>query len=820
MGVRRSVTRRRPGGFLAAVLLLAALLAGDALGGGGTMTAVAWRRMEAGVAIAVTIEGSIAEYRSFVLDDPPRLVVDLPGLRSRFSGPQQTEVGASGVWRVRHFAHADKVRLVIDIASRPASGHVVKRTPEGLEVLVSGSGAEDSRVAAAAAETAPKKTPDAAKSAAQGEGGILEEVEAGFVDGQVVIHLRAKGAIEEPRMLTADNPPRLVFDIPNLRAPYSGERRIPVRGAKGREVRLLPRPEGMRVMVETERKNREKSSVIRTETGLVLAVGEAEATGRALAPPPPAPAASGQTARPAAERPTAREAAAAALVDRVLEPEDPGTFEIKRFEVSGNTVLSPMVVENTLSPFTGRRRKAEDVEKARDALEKRYHERGYPTVLVNIPEQSVEGGAVRLEVIESRIGRVRVNGNRYFTMEKILKELPSLGEGMILYLPRVQEDLAQINRNPDIKVAPVLAPGSEPGTIDVELNVKDRLPLHGSLEVNNRNTHDTTDLRLNAQLRYDNLWQRDHSVSLQWQTSPLDTGEVFALAGSYVLPAPWGRDNLLALYGLYTDSNTAFGAGFQTIGKGWVAGFRNVFPLPAAGPYAHNLSAGFDYKSFEDRLNLEGEEANKTTVRYFPLSLAYSASLRDGFGVTQFSSGINLSFRGLVAEQEKFQEKRFESRGNYLYLTGGLERNQALPYGLGVFGKIAAQIADQPLISNEQFLAGGMKSVRGYKETEASGDDGLLATLEFSAPDLVSLTPWHERANLTPFVFQDFAWLKLKEPLPRQERTVDLHGTGVGLRGQVAGHLDFEIAWGMALAKTDRTERGDSDLYFLLKGQF
>jgi hemolysin activation/secretion protein len=256
------------------------------------------------------------------------------------------------------------------------------------------------------------------------------------------------------------------------------------------------------------------------------------------------------------------------------------------------------------------------------------------------------------------------------------------------------------------------------------------------------------------------------------------------------------------------------------VGKGWIAGFRNVFPLPPVGDYAHNLSAGLDYKSFDDDLTLEGEEGTKTTIKYLPLSFAYNSSLKDGYGVTQFSSGINMSFRGLVADQDKFQEKRFESRGNYIYLTAGLERTQPLPYGLGLFGKVDGQIADQPLISNEQYLAGGLKSVRGYKETEVSGDNGVHTTIELSTPDLVGFTPWKDRGGLTPYIFYDLAWLYQIDPLPGEDESVTIQGVGVGLRGFFTQYFDFEIAWGMAMNKTDRTDKGDSDVYFVIKGQF
>jgi hemolysin activation/secretion protein len=690
----------------------------------------------------------------------------------------------------------------------------------------------DAIFADAAGKGPPKQGSQTPATPAQSSGNAgmreLQDLAVSEVNGQVVIQVKFGGEIQDYKMSTMDNPPRIVCDLSDLKSQFTGERRVPIKGANGKQVRYFNQGGSLRVVIETERQNLDKYSVFQMETGLMIAVGEADFSQK---PPPVAAAPAARLFEPEGsnsqeiEKPTWAASAVAAAVRQktleALEPEDPNSFEIKRFDVGGNTVLAAAGIDSTLKAFIGRGKKAEDVEKARDALEKQYHDQGYPTVLVNIPEQSVENGVVRLEVIESKIGRVRVTGNEYFTMEKIQKELPSLRKGEIMYLPRVQEDLAGLNRNPDIKVAPVLAPGADPGTIDVELKVKDHLPLHGSIELNNRNTHDTTDLRLNTQVRYDNLWQKEHSVSLQLQTSPQDTNQVFAVAGSYVLPAPWGRENVLAVYGLYTDSNTAFGSGFATVGTGWLVGVRNVIPLPGVGDYAHNLSVGVDYKDFEDVTSAgDGGDDLETPVTYLPLSFAYNSSLRDSYGATQFSSGVNMVFRGLVTQQQEFQDKRYESRGNYIYLTGGLERTQSLPYGLGLFGKVDGQIANQPLISNEQFIAGGLKSVRGYKETEATGDDGFHFTVELSSPDLVGFTPWKERSGLTPYIFYDYAWLRVQDPLPGEEKDTDLQGVGVGLRGFFTQHFDFELAWGKALAKTDKTDKGDSDVYFVVKGQF
>lgn len=500
---------------------------------------------------------------------------------------------------------------------------------------------------------------------------------------------------------------------------------------------------------------------------------------------------------------------------------EPGGFEIVGYEIIGNTKLKSAELEGVLEPFTGRAKTAQDVEKARTALEQHYHNRGYPTALVNIPEQSVEAGLVQLQVIESEIRRVRITGNRYFTMQSILKKLPSFRPGGILYLPKIKDELAEINQHPDLKVAPVLIPGKVLGTIDVELKVKDKLPLHGSLELNNRSTHDTTDLRLNALLRYDNLWQKEHSIAFQYQTSPEDTKEVLALALSYVMPALWNSDHILAVYGILSDSEVAFGEGFETVGEGYIVGLRNVIPLSPRGVYTHSLSLGADYKDFDDTLSFEdGSLPTETPLTYLPLSLYYNSAAKHHSGTTRFTIGVNVALRGVVTERNEFEDKRYKSRGNYIYGTLGIERHQTLFEHLQLFVKGDGQLSDQPLPSNEQYVAGGLKSVRGYKETEEVGDNAIHGTVELSIPGFAGLVGAPEWIGISPHIFYDVAGLHIYDPLPGQSKPNTMQGAGGGIRGQITPFFDYEVSWGMALADTENTEKGDHQVYFIAKGKF
>src|SRR3546814_8038363 len=72
-------------------------------------------------------------------------------------------------------------------------------------------------------------------------------------------------------------------------------------------------------------------------------------------------------------------------------------FEIRAFQVRGNSVLPPQVVERAVYPHMGPDKTSEDVEQARAALQQAFEDAGYVAVAVFIPEQSVEGGLLQLE---------------------------------------------------------------------------------------------------------------------------------------------------------------------------------------------------------------------------------------------------------------------------------------------------------------------------------------------------------------------------------------------------------------------------------------
>ncbi len=491
-------------------------------------------------------------------------------------------------------------------------------------------------------------------------------------------------------------------------------------------------------------------------------------------------------------------------------------FDIFEYRVEGNTVLPADRIERAVYPFLGEKRTVADVEAARLALETAYRDAGYGTVLVDIPEQRVNVGVVVLQVVQAPVSRLRVIGAKYYSQGHILDKVPALAEGATPNFKQVTEQLATVNRSGDRRVTPLLRPGKLPGTTEVDLSVEDQLPLHGSLELNNKHGADTTATRLQGSLRYDNLWQREHSLGVQVQVSPEDLDEVRVVSGSYSVPAGTG---LWVASAIRSESNTRVRLNdIQVVGRGKIYSLRRIF-VDSSETFTQSLTLGADYKDMLGivyKLDANGRlvagiscsgETLCTPVRYLPLSAIYSATLPDKQGAWQAGGGVVFALRGLFSKQSEFGEKRYLAQSNFSVLKLDLSRTQKLPRDLVLFGKLEGQVSSQPLISDEQFVAGGVDSVRGYLESSAVGDRALRASFELRSPNFFADSKGLI-ADLRAHTFFEGAGLWLKSPLPEQDFRSGLLSTGFGVRLRTQKHASVALDVGWPLRDAGTTEKG------------
>jgi hemolysin activation/secretion protein len=488
---------------------------------------------------------------------------------------------------------------------------------------------------------------------------------------------------------------------------------------------------------------------------------------------------------------------------------DESGFDVFEYAVRGNTTLPVISIETAVYPFLGEKKTIADVEAARVALEKAYHDAGYLTVLVDIPEQKVADSVVTLRVTEGSVARLRVTGSRYFSLGEIKAMAPELAEGSVPHFPTMQKELVALNTGEDRRVTPVLRPAKTPGQVEVDLKVEDQFPMHGELTLDNRASANTSTTRLSGNLRYSNLWQKQHSLGIGFQVAPQQPEEARVLSLTYLQPA---LDGMLALYGIVSRSDVGVAGDTRVLGDANIAGARWIKPLRAWRGANQIFSLGVDYKDFNDDL-LFGADTFTTPISYLPFSLEYRGSVGDDRAKTQWNLGFTFSLRGLADETiecapgfftNEFDCKRFAAKANFSYLRGGFRHERSIGADYAVAARMEFQLTNQPLISNEQFSAGGAQSVRGYTESAALGDRGLIAGLEAQGP-----TWGAGRIEVRPLAFVEGATLKVIEATTLQRDKFNLASAGLGLR--LSSHYglssDLDAAWPLkALGESEKNE--------------
>jgi type IV pilus assembly protein PilQ len=108
--------------------------------------------LENKIAVEVKADTTINDYKSFILDRPPRIVFDLYNLKSPYKKEQTVSVASPWVKRIRHFAHPDRVRLVLETHKSYLSKYSALPNDTGLLIHVGNTHAASNKASQTASD--------------------------------------------------------------------------------------------------------------------------------------------------------------------------------------------------------------------------------------------------------------------------------------------------------------------------------------------------------------------------------------------------------------------------------------------------------------------------------------------------------------------------------------------------------------------------------------------------------------------------------------------------------------------------------------------
>jgi hemolysin activation/secretion protein len=508
-------------------------------------------------------------------------------------------------------------------------------------------------------------------------------------------------------------------------------------------------------------------------------------------------------------------------------PGDPvGSFEITRFVVEGNTLLKEAAVNSVLAGFSGAHRSFDDLEHAVEALQKLYRARGFTLVKVTLPEQELNGGVVRLKVIETRLGKVTVAGNLHHSEANIRRSLPALSEGAMLNTDALSENLRIANENPSkqvtLQLQGQLQLSPQPAAVDAVVHVVDEKPWMAAVTFDNSGLDTTGRNQVTAQYQNFDLWGLDHVLSLQYTTATEDPHKVNVYGAGYHIPF-YGLSDSLDVYGSYSTIRAgSVAAGLvdlQVSGAGTVYGAHLNHDFARMGLYDSQLTLAFDHKAYRNDVDYAGTQLGGD-VTVDPVSASYVGRWALSSNSANFYlTGVHNVPGGPQGSEADFTAARADATPNYTLLRYGAGYIRTLGEGWQVRLSVNGQWTRDALVPGEQFGVGGAASVRGLQERELSDDKGVTANAELHTPNLcANLGGGRARCDLLTFF--DDGHLSRNDALPGEPTRLLVDSAGVGFRLNVGRNLTAQLDYGHVLSATDPAERGDQRLHALLTAAF
>jgi hemolysin activation/secretion protein len=481
----------------------------------------------------------------------------------------------------------------------------------------------------------------------------------------------------------------------------------------------------------------------------------------------------------------------------------------------GLDVPAAAAFRDVVSPYIGQPMTRGQLNQLITVIIIHYRAHDHPVVDVIVPEQNISGGTVQILLLESRVGRVTVAGNQWFSSKEIRKDF-HVKTGDKIVATDIRSDLEWANQNPFHTTDIVYQPGQSEGTTDIVLKTVDRFPARFYVGYEDSGNRQTGFDRYLFGVNWGDAWHAGWGQQLNYQyTTSGDFNSLKAHSGSYVIPLRW--HHTLTFFGNYVTTQgvvppiTVKGRSYQISG-------RYSIPLRPIGDYKSSVSAGFDYKYNNNSLEFGDITLTTVPVEVRQFVATYDSSLRDQHGIT------SLSIQGYYSpgnwggdnSDAVFGQSHTFATANYDYANVTITRLTRLPHEWSLFLRGLFQVSDANLTSSEQLGLGGYDTVRGYDEREVNSDEGYLVNVELRTPSMsiakrMGWTRFDDELQL--LAFYDYGVGNDHTLLPGEPSNTTLSAAGVGLRYTISSNVSVRADYGFQLDKTgldtDHGRRGD-----------
>jgi hemolysin activation/secretion protein len=485
-------------------------------------------------------------------------------------------------------------------------------------------------------------------------------------------------------------------------------------------------------------------------------------------------------------------------------------FVLRHVSISGAVAMPQERLATTYQPYIGKHVSQADLAAIAAAVSDVYRAAGFHLSRAIVPPQDIQGGQLRIQVIEGRITALALNGDgaEQFgvrpMLQAVLTERPSR-------LATLERQLLLVNGRPGVRIedSAIEEIGTASGDFRLILSLK-TWHVFTSFGIDNLGSSSVGPWQSYGTAAFNSYLAPGDSLVLNLSTTPGDPRQLAFGRLSYDVPVG-------------TDGARVGASGY----------YSEVWP----GDYRHLYSDNIKTESFEIRGSIVPLQSQKSSLtltaaagftnatendvfgsiyadRIRTASFTSDYRLQDSFGGTNY---LTVNFRqGLDIFGASQRGDDFLSRdgasGKFSALNFWFTRYQTLTDAWSLKLAAAGQTASGPLFTSQQFYLGGMAFGRGYGSAEISGDNGLAGSAELRFDQKTNL-PYLSGYQLYGFVDSGVAWndgYRLSDGL-------SLTSAGGGVRFFLADGLQADIGAAAPLTyrAPDNPTRGARVLFSL-----
>jgi hemolysin activation/secretion protein len=478
-------------------------------------------------------------------------------------------------------------------------------------------------------------------------------------------------------------------------------------------------------------------------------------------------------------------------------------IKIKHIEFINNTIFSDAELKQFTNPYIGHEISMDELQKLKRKISNYYIKNGYVNSGAIIPDQKVENGIIKINIIEGKLSQIELGKLEGIKPSYITKRIinSTVSNKQILNIHKLQEQLKLLEQKPFIKrINAELSPGAELGQSILRANIEPTLhQYHLDFKFNNYRSPSIGSYQGEFLFTHENLtgWGDNFSLGFS-KTQGLNFYNI-----SYSIPIN-SNDTTLFIKANNSDVDIIE----QPFKKLNIESKANSYTIGLYHPIFKTIA-----QEFALGLSLN-KRHSESTILGIPYDFSLNKEIPGGsdISVLAFSQDyIKRSQKQVLAMHSEFRVgldildatiRENSADGRFVSWVGQFQLIQRLKFlESQLLFKTNMQLSNDSLLSQEQFSIGGHASVRGYRENHLIRDNAITASLEWQIPitnklkiPKFSKLPTDGVLNLTPFI--DYGYGRDDKNTPKP---TDISSIGLSLNWIINKNIQAEFYWAKAL---------------------